>query len=45
MSIIKHNMPLLARHEGTWEGTYRFITPQLELLDEYDFRIQRAVPG
>ena len=44
MSIIKQNMPLLARHEGTWAGTYRFITPQLELLDEYTFRINVMFP-
>ena len=44
MSIIKQNMPLLARHEGTWAGTYRFITPQLEVLDEYAFRINVMFP-
>lgn len=44
MSIIKHNMPLLARHEGTWAGTYRFITPELELLDQYAFRIKVMFP-
>jgi len=37
-------MPLLARHQGVWEGTYRFVTPQLELLDQYDFRIQVSFP-
>jgi hypothetical protein len=44
MSIIKAKMPLLARHEGTWEGTYRFITPQLAVLDQYDFRINVRFP-
>ncbi len=44
MSIIKQNMPLLARHEGIWVGTYRFITPQLKLLDQYDFRIKVSFP-
>ncbi len=44
MSIIKQKMPLLARHEGTWAGTYRFITPHLELLDEYEFRINVLFP-
>lgn len=33
MSVIKIKMPLLARHEGAWTGTYRFITPQINLLD------------
>jgi hypothetical protein len=44
MSIIKREMPLLARHAGVWAGTYRFITPQLELLDQYDFRIRVSFP-
>lgn len=44
MSIIKTRMPLLARHEGTWAGTYRFITPHMELLDQYDFRINVSFP-
>ena len=45
MSIIKAKMPLLARHEGTWAGTYRFITPQMKLLDQYDFRINVTFPN
>ena len=45
MSIIKAKMPLLARHEGVWEGTYRFITPQMKLLDMYDFRINVTFPN
>jgi len=44
MSIIKAKMPLLARHAGTWAGTYRFITPQMALLDQYDFRIKVSFP-
>ena len=44
MSIIKARMPLLARHEGTWAGTYRFITPQMKLLDQYDFKINVSFP-
>jgi hypothetical protein len=44
MSIIKQRMPLLARHAGTWAGTYRFITPQMQLLDQYDFRINVVFP-
>ena len=44
MSIIKREMPLLARHAGTWAGTYRFVTPELELLDRYDFRIDVSFP-
>jgi hypothetical protein len=44
MSIIKREMPLLARHAGVWAGTYRFITPQLEPVDQYDFRIRVSFP-
>lgn len=44
MSIIRTRMPLLARHEGTWAGTYRFITPQMTLLDQHDFRIVASFP-
>lgn len=44
MSQIKDAMPVLARHEGVWEGTYRFITPQLEILDQYDFHIEVSFP-
>lgn len=44
MSIIKAKMPLLARHEGTWAGTYRFITPHMEINDQYDFRINVKFP-
>lgn len=44
MSVIKTNMPLLARHGGMWAGTYRFITPQMKLLDQYDFRIRASFP-
>jgi hypothetical protein len=44
VSIIEKEMPLLARHQGVWEGTYRFVTPQLELLDQYDFRIRVSFP-
>jgi hypothetical protein len=44
MSVIREMMPLLARHEGVWKGTYRFVTPQLELLDQYDFKIIVSFP-
>jgi len=44
MSIIKQNMPVLARHEGIWEGTYRFITPHLQVVDQYDFHIEVSFP-
>jgi hypothetical protein len=43
-SIIKAKMPLLARHEGTWAGTYTFITPEMKVNDRYDFRINVKFP-
>ncbi len=45
MSIIRTKLPLLARSEGLWEGTYRFVTPQLQLLEQYDFRIRISFPS
>lgn len=44
MSIIKTNMPVLARHEGIWEGTYRFITPHLQVVEQHDFHIEVSFP-
>jgi hypothetical protein len=32
-------IPVVARHQGTWEGTYRSLTPQLQLIDAWTFRI------
>ena len=29
---------------GVWEGTYRFITPHLQVVDQYDFRIDVSFP-
>ncbi|MFN7173169.1 MAG: hypothetical protein ACK4MT_00400 [Thermaurantiacus tibetensis] len=28
-------MPLLARHEGRWTGTYRYVTPDGTLIDRH----------
>lgn len=32
-------LPLIALNEGRWEGTYRFVRPNGELVDRYDFVI------
>ncbi|RMF96129.1 MAG: hypothetical protein D6727_09090 [Gammaproteobacteria bacterium] len=32
--------PLIARNAGRWDGTYRFVRPNGELLEQYDFRIR-----
>lgn len=37
-------IPLLARHEGRWRGTYRFIRPDMSLIDQYDFEILVEFP-
>jgi hypothetical protein len=42
--LIGERLPLLARHEGVWVGTYTFVTPSLEVLDRYDFRIRASFP-
>ena len=36
---LKKIMPLLARHEGVWEGTYRFYNLQGEQIDEHASRL------
>ncbi|MCB2107992.1 MAG: DUF3598 family protein [Rhodobacteraceae bacterium] len=43
-SKIRMGMPLLVRHEGTWEGTYTYITPEMKVNDKYDFRINVKFP-
>lgn len=36
---IKEDMPLLARHEGVWEGTYRYYNAEGKLVDEHKSRL------
>jgi hypothetical protein len=43
-SLIRSRMPMLARNDGVWEGRYRFIRPDLTLIDAYDFRIAVSFP-
>lgn len=42
--MIAERLPLLAKHAGVWTGTYTFVTPKLEVLDRYDFRIDVSFP-
>ncbi|MDZ8258430.1 hypothetical protein [Nostoc sp. ChiQUE01b] len=35
MSIIKTKMPLIARHEGEWSGSYTVIDTEGKILDKY----------
>ena len=37
---IFEGLPLIALNEGRWDGTYRFVRPNGELLEQYDFRIR-----
>jgi hypothetical protein len=41
---LKRLMPLLARHEGVWEGTYRFYNVQGEKVDEHASRLLCRFP-
>lgn len=36
---IKEDMPLLARHEGVWDGTYRYYNAAGQLVDEHTSRL------
>ncbi|MEO1101231.1 MAG: DUF3598 domain-containing protein [Pseudomonadota bacterium] len=36
---LKSLMPTLARHEGVWEGVYRFYDPQGNKIDEHESRL------
>lgn len=38
MSICE-DMPLLAKHEGVWDGTYRYYNAAGELVDEHQSRV------
>ncbi|BAZ67834.1 MAG: DUF3598 family protein [Pelatocladus maniniholoensis HA4357-MV3] len=35
MSIIKAEMPLMARHEGEWSGSYTLVDNEGKILDKY----------
>ncbi|GGI81864.1 hypothetical protein GCM10007973_17870 [Polymorphobacter multimanifer] len=36
---IKEDMPLLARHEGVWEGTYKYYNSEGLVVDEHASRL------
>jgi hypothetical protein len=44
MKQIRTALPLLVRHEGVWAGRYRFVAPDLTLLDTHEFRIRVSFP-
>ena len=41
---IKEEMPLLARHEGEWEGTYTFIDREGKVIDKHRSHLKCAFP-
>ena len=44
MSHIKEAMPLLARHEGVWEGMYRYYDADGNKVDEHKSRLVCRFP-
>ena len=44
MSNIRQEMPLLARHEGVWEGTYTFVDPNSNVIDKHRSRLTCSFP-
>ena len=44
MPDLKTAMPLLARHEGIWEGHYRYLDADGKLVDEHDSRLICRLP-
>ena len=41
---IKEDMPLLARHEGVWDGTYTYFNAKNEKIDEHASRLLCRFP-
>jgi hypothetical protein len=39
MSAIKSGMPLLAKHEGVWEGNYRYYDADGNLFDQHKSKL------
>ena len=42
---IRERMPLLARHEGVWDGFYRYYDPNGDKIDEHKSRLLCRLPG
>jgi hypothetical protein len=41
---IREEMPLLTRHEGTWEGEYIWVDGDAKVIDRHKSRIQSSFP-
>lgn len=44
MNPIRQNIPLLARHEGIWEGEYTHVAPDRSVQEQQLFRILVEFP-
>ena len=44
MIDIRHEMPLLARHEGVWDGVYSYFNAANDKVDEHASRLLCRVP-
>lgn len=42
---LRENMPLLARHEGVWDGHYRYLDIDCNKIDEHKSRILCRLVG
>lgn len=42
---IREQLPLLARHEGVWEGFYRYYGPNGDKIDEHKSRLLCRLPS
>jgi Domain of unknown function (DUF3598), N-terminal len=42
---IREGMPLLARHEGDWEGTYTYVDPAGQVVDRHASHLRCAFPS
>jgi hypothetical protein len=45
MSDIRKDMPVLARHEGEWEGVYIHVDPDNKEIDRHRSYLQCKFPG
>lgn len=43
-AALRRDMPLLARHEGVWEGWYRYYDPRGDKMDEHRSRLYCRFP-
>jgi hypothetical protein len=41
---IREEMPLLARHEGEWRGTYIFLDPDANVIDRHECHLTHTFP-